>query len=233
MMFTGVKFVDLTHDIDENSPVWPGNTKFSKKLVLDYPNHGFRVMDYNFSAGMGTHIDAPAHANENGRYIQELKLEELIAPACVVDVREKVNKRSDYQVTEEDLKQWEKNNTPIPQGSIVIALTGWSQYWSNEEKYFGLDDNAEMRFPGFSIEAALFLESRGVAGVGIDTLSIDAGTNKEFLTHKTLLGNNLFLIENLTNLDQLPPFGAIIVALPIKIKEGVESPARVIAFKAR
>ena len=89
---------------------------------------------------------------------------------------------------------------------------------------------SDLAFPGISKAAAELLVARRVAGVGIDTASIDAGACKDFVVHKVLLGNNVYGIENLnTRLREVPPVGATLFVLPMKI-HGSGAPARVVAL---
>jgi kynurenine formamidase len=112
--------------------------------------------------------------------------------------------------------------------------TGWGKRWPDRERYLGSDtpsDPKTLHFPGFSKEAADFLVmQRKIDGVGLDTPSIDYGPSQDFIVHQIINGANLYGLENLANLDKLPPKGAILVALPIKIRGGTGGPVRVIAI---
>jgi len=105
-----------------------------------------------------------------------------------------------------------------------MVYTGWSAFWNNPLKYHN-----NHAFPSVSIEAAEFLMHRGVFALGIDTLSADRPDNG-FLVHKCFLGTGRILIENVAHLDQMPPYGAFIMALPLKIKNGTESPIRLVGL---
>ena len=91
-----------------------------------------------------------------------------------------------------------------------------------------------MKFPGYGEDAARFLvEQRQVAMLGIDTASIDYGPSTDFLAHRVGAAANVANLENLTALDQLPPTGATVIALPMKIAGGSGGPVRVIALLPR
>jgi kynurenine formamidase len=77
------------------------------------------------------------------------------------------------------------------------------------------------------------LASRGIAGIGIDTASIDRGPSTAFEAHRVLAAANIFNLENLTNVDGLPETGFAIVALPMKIEGGTGGPTRVVAVVPR
>ena len=78
-------------------------------------------------------------------------------------------------------------------------------------------DPKTLHFPGFSKEAAdLLAHDRKVDGIGLDTPSIDYGPSRDFIVHQIVNGANLYGLENIANLEKLPPKGATLVALPMK-----------------
>jgi kynurenine formamidase len=89
---------------------------------------------------------------------------------------------------------------------------------------------AELHFPGIDSTAATWLIKRKVKAVGIDTPSIDYGQSTDFMTHRLLFAEGIPAFENVTSLDQLPPTGSMVVALPMKIKNGSGGPLRVVAL---
>ena len=94
----------------------------------------------------------------------------------------------------------------------------------------GPDAVAKLHFPGLSAELARFLvNQRKVAAVGLDTPSLDHGQSNDFIAHRILLGANIPGFENVADLHQLPPKGATVVALPVKIKDGSGGPLRIVA----
>jgi kynurenine formamidase len=223
--------IDLSHDLDEQTPVWPdGVIPFAHKMIADYNSDGYRCFCFSQSEGVGTHLDSPKHFTPGGRSVSDLQCNELIGPAVILDVREKVNIDCNHTINKSDIDAWEKQHGLIPQKAIVLGLTGWDKLWSDAKRYLNCDDNGIMHFPGFSKEAAEILLSRKISGIGIDTLSIDVGNVTKLEAHHIILGNDKYQIENLTNLDKLPPKGAIIFVMPIKIKNGAEAPARVFAL---
>jgi len=224
-----MKYIDLTHTLTENIPVWPGAHKLELETLSDY-DQGYRLVSVKRSAlGIGTHIDAPTHFVDNKIDIDKIPLEQLIGPLCVIDCREKVAANPDYGVSREDVSAWEKQYGKIPKGSIVVSHTGWSQYWHEPSKYINQDDSSHKHFPGFLAEAASVLLERGISGIGIDALSVDVGISEDFPVHQMVLGANKFQIENMANLDNVPRAGALLIALPIKLT-APEAPARIIAL---
>lgn len=220
---------DLSHTISENIPVWPGSTPFSRHLKMDYDQLA-RVYDYQHTESIGTHIDAPAHFFKEGKTIDELPLTQLVTSTFIIDVRNQVNADDDYLVSTDDIDAFESKYRDILPNSLVVAFTGWSEHWNEPDRYLNRDDKDILHFPGFSKEAAKLLLKKDIAGIGIDTISLDPGNSTDFPVHHLMLGNGKIQIENLTNLHLLPPIGAYIAALPLKIAAGPEAPARVIGF---
>lgn len=182
----------------------------------------------------GTHIDAPLHFGEGKSSVDEIPLARLVAPAVVVDVRREVEQERDYRLTVQDLEAWEARHGRIPHGAVVLMFTGWGRGWPDRRRYLGSDtpsDPKTLHFPGFSKEAAEFLVSqRAVAGIGIDTPSIDHGPSRDFIVHRIINGADVYGLENVANLERLPPKGTTLVALPIKIKGGTGGPVRIIGL---
>ena len=114
---------------------------------------------------------------------------------------------------------------------IVINHTGWGLRWPSQERYLNEDSQGVKHFPGISLEAARrLLEEVHPAGVGIDTLSIEHGPTEDFVVHRLVLVAGLYILENVANLESLPPTGALVIALPLKLVGGSGSPARVLAL---
>ena len=130
---------------------------------------------------------------------------------------------------------WESQHGKIPGGSIVLLYTGFGSYWPQLDKYLGTalrgqEGVAALSFPGLSTEAAGWLiQQRQIKAVGIDTASIDYGKSKNFSTHVALMTRNVPVFENVANLEQLPPRGVYVIALPVKIRGGSGGPLRIIA----
>jgi len=137
----------------------------------------------------------------------------------------------EYQVSVEDIAAWEQANGPIPPGAVVLARTGWSSRWHSMQKYRNADVKNVMHFPGFSVAAVQFLvEARNLAGIGIDTLSVDPGSSKDYPVHRYSAAHNLYNLENVGYLEQVPPSGAVLVVAPAKLQGGSGGPVRLLAL---
>ena len=180
-------------------------------------------------------MDAPVHFAQGRRPVNEIPLEQLMGPAVVVDVSEKALKDRDYRVSVPDLQDWEARHGPIPEGAIVLLRTGYGQFWPDREKYMGTAERGaqavqKLHFPGLSPEAARWLvNNRTIDAIGLDTPSIDYGQSTNFESHQILNGQNIPILENVANLDRLPPTGAWVIALPMKIRGGSGGPVRIVA----
>jgi kynurenine formamidase len=235
------QLVDLSHPYGPSTLYWPTS---KAKFKLDREAAGKTEGGFYYASNSlstpehgGTHLDAPRHFSETGRTTEQIPLEQLIAPAVVIDVTSQAGRDRDYRLTRDDVVQFEKLNGPIAKGSIVLLRTGWSKHWPNGKAYLGDDtpgDASKLSFPSYGAEAAkLLVEERGVAGLGIDTASIDYGRSTDFQVHRIAAARNVPGFENLTNLDRLPVRGAIVAALPMKIEGGSGGPLRAVAFVPR
>ena len=229
--------VDLTYPFDEHTIYWPNNAPFHwEQSSWGHTHQGYWYASGVFSASEhgGTHLDAPIHFAESGWSIDQIPVSHLTAKAIVIDIRTQASSNPDYMLQVDDIAEWEEQHGPIPQNSMVFLLTGWGQYWPDPTRYLGSPtpkDSRTLHFPGFSGESISFLvNQRDIYGIGIDTASIDHGQSRTFPAHQILGKANRFAIENLAHLERLPPHGALVTALPMKIKGGTGGPARVIAW---
>ena len=229
--------VDLTYSFDEHTIYWPNNAPFHwEQSSWGHTHKGYWYASGVFSASEhgGTHLDAPIHFAESGWSVDQIPVSHLTAHAIVLDIRSQASSNPDYMLQVEDIAQWEKQHGTIPKNSIVFLLTGWGQFWPDPSRYLGSptpQDSATLHFPGFSAEAvSILVKQRAIYGIGIDTASIDPGQSRTFEAHQVLGKANRFAIENVAHLERLPPHGALVTALPMKIKGGTGGPVRVIAW---
>jgi len=234
-----VRLVDLTHPLSPDSIYWPTGSPFThERLDWGVNEQGLWYAAAAFSSPehLGTHLDAPIHFGENGWTNAEIPVERLFAIGVVIDMSDKADADADATLDAEDISAWEERNGAIPPRAIVIVRTGWANRWPDWNAYYGTetpDDVSTLHFPGISEAAAQVLARREVAGVGIDTASIDPGTSTVFEAHRVLGPENIFNLENLMNVDGLPETGFGIVALPMKIAGGTGGPTRVVAVLGR
>ncbi len=231
-------WVDLTHEFSRNAVFWPTAATFNKETVAEgMTEGGWFYSAYNFASSEhgGTHMDAPIHFAKGAMTTEKVPLSKLIGPAAVIDVSLASERDRDYQFTVEDVLAWEKQHGVLPEGVIVLFNTGYAAKWPDAEAYMGTAERGplavgKLHFPGLSPDLAAFLvKERNIKAVGLDTPSLDHGQSKTFMTHRILSAENIPGFENVAALDQLPPLGATIVALPMKIKGGSGGPLRIVA----
>lgn len=232
------RVVDLTHALDQNTLFWPTSPSSFEltKLHAGMTEGGFYYASNSFCTPEhgGTHLDAPVHFAEGAQSTDQIPIDRLVGPAVVIDVRAQAAKDPDYRLGKAEIDAWEQRHGTIPADAIVLLWTGWSEKWPDRKAYFGDDkpgDASNLHFPSYGPEGArILIEQRKVAALGLDTASIDHGPTADFPVHQIAGKANVAGLENLTNLDELPPTGAWVAALPIKIAGGSGGPARVVAF---
>ena len=238
---TAYEVVDLTHPFDENTVYWPTATS---GFELDEVAHGMTEGGFFYSANRfsapehgGTHLDAPIHFAEGKLTADALPLDRLMGPAAVIDVSEAAAADPDYLLTPEDVAAYEEEHGRVPEGAVVMLRTGWGERWGDRLRYLGDDtpgDASNLHFPSYGEAAArMLVEERAAAVLGVDTASIDHGPSTDFLAHRVAAAANVPGLENVANLARLPPAGAWVVALPMKIAGGSGGPVRIIAFVPR
>jgi kynurenine formamidase len=234
------RLLDMTYPYDENTIYWPTAKSFHlEKVSWEVSEGGWWYASNEFSASEhgGTHADAPIHFSQNGRTIDQIPLEEWIGPAVKLDVTKKCANNRDYILSLEDIASWEAEHGKIPDKAWIIMYTGiGTKYYPNKKKVLGTDKTgeaalSELNFPGFSLESVEFLlKTRNITGIAIDTPSIDFGRSKDFMAHRVLFAADKLALENIANLDKLPSSGATLYVIPMLIREGTGSPARVFAI---
>lgn len=232
----GMQLLDLTYPLSPDSIYWPTGAPFDHQLQgWEISEGGYWYASASFSSPehLGTHIDAPIHFAESGWTLAEIPVDRLVGPGVLIDISERSAMDPDAALEVEDIERWEGAHGAIPASSIVIVRSGWAQHWPDWNAYYGTDtpeDVSTLHFPGVSESAAEVLVERRIAGVGIDTASIDPGVSTLFEAHQVLCGANVFNLENLANLDELPEVGFVVFALPMKIANGTGAPTRVVAL---
>ncbi|GAB4187868.1 MAG: cyclase family protein [Simkaniaceae bacterium] len=226
-MLSQFELIDLSVPLHESMPTWTGIQGFSKETTLTYKEGGAWAMEYKFVSNAGTHMDAPSHFSEGHKNIMDLPLENFAVSAAVINLADKMSEN--LQFTLQDFEMYEKTHGKIPEKSIVLGCSGWSsKYWESQAKYRNADKFDNKRFPIFHDEVVDLLLERNIVGIGIDTFSPDLPDAHN--VHHKLLSAGKYIIENLTNLEKLPPKGAYIFCAPIKMKDVPESPVRAVAF---
>ena len=225
----GGRSQDLTHVFRAGFPMFTGASP-ARTTIANYATHGFYAQGWSFGEHSATHMDAPGHFVPGGRKTPAITVEELVAPAAVVDISDRAKTNPDATVTRDDLRRFERRHGRIPRGAVVFMNSGWAAKAGDPLAYKGGAAFPGYHFPGFAIDAVEWLlAERTIKGIGVDTLSLDPGNSTTFPVHVKLLGADRYGLENVANLDKIPPRGARVYVGVIPWEEGSGGPARLLA----
>ena len=213
-----MKVIDLTLTVSNKIPTFPGSPQPNFIPWENVKEDGYNLELLFLSSHTGTHMDAPHHFLEKGAKIHEISLKKLVSEAVLIQSR----KKSNESVTKTDIQKFEKKHGKITGFSTVIFCTGWQR---NLQKDYYFTKN-----PGLSVSAAKYLASKKISLVGIDSPSIDLGTDSKFSVHQIFAKNGMLIVENLANLEKIKSSKFHLVVLPLKLKDATGSPVRAIAF---
>lgn len=240
-----IRVVDLTQTLGPDTPVIELPTMFAPSPPLtierisqyDDAGPGWYWNTLHLGEHTGTHFDAPVHwitgKDLPDNTTDTIPPRQFVAPACVIDVSADVAQNADFLLTVERVRAWEAEHGQIPVGAWLLLRTDWSKRSGREEFLNAGEDGPHS--PGFAPDCVRFLaEERDVLGVGVETVGTDAGQaggfEPPFPAHNIMHGSGKLGLASLTNLDQLPPTGAVVIAAPLKIENGSGSPVRVLAL---
>jgi arylformamidase len=227
----GTRVIDLSQTIAPDIPVPPSFPPPELEIFFSQAQgHVSNVECLTLILHEGTHIDAPYHFFSELRRVDELRPDSLLGPAIVVDL---TDKRGNVVIEAQDIKNWELcASETIQPDDIVLLHTGHARNWKpgkNASLYW------ENGWPHFARSAVDYLAAKPIKAIGVecfdpDWVDLNDLTTAEFTTHRTFLPKGILIIENLTNLDQIPMPRCFVIALPLKIKGASGSPARVVAI---
>jgi len=225
----GENVVDMTHTLSPEFPTYFGEPQFSSEQVFNFTEHSFNLLRLTINEHTGTHIDAPLHFSADGMSVDEIPVENLVAPLCVIDIAARAAEDADTRVTPDDIAAWVAANGDIPSGACVAMNSGWAKKVATDG--FRNFDGTAQHYPGFHVEAAqMLLEETKAASIAVDTLSLDHGISADFATHYAWLPAGRFGIECLAGLDQVPAAGATLIIGAPKHSGGTGGPARIFAM---
>jgi len=240
-----LRIVDLTQPLGPDTPVidlppmFASSPGVSLEVISRFDEKGpaWYWNAVRMGEHTGTHFDAPVHwitgKDLTDNACDTIPARRFVGPACVIDVTADVERNPDFLLRPDHVVSWEKIHGTIPAGAWVLLRTGWSR---RTDPAAFLNASADgPHTPGFHQSTSeLLAHDRDVLGVGVETVGTDAGQagtfDPPFPNHATMHGAGKFGLASLTNLDQLPPVGAIVIAAPLKIVAGSGSPLRVLAI---
>ena len=213
------RIIDLTHLLNENATVYPDTVGPKFFPLNNVAEHGFAEMQVTMVLHSGTHIDAPCHILANTKTLSDYPVDKFIGSAVVIPCRD---------INEISLDHLKKFEDKIAKVDFALFFTGWQYKWNSAGYY------EDCPLP--TKEAAKWLTQFKLKGVGVDAFSVDTIVSAHEVTEETLpnhyilLGADMILIENLTNLDLLPDDIFMFQCLPLHIEHADGSPVRAIAF---
>src|SRR5712691_182062 len=242
-----VRVVDLTQTLQPSTaviqlpPQFGASNPFRIEEISHYDDRGPGWYWNNISLGehTGTHFDAPIHwvtgKDYRDGYTDTIPVGRFIAPACVIDCAKEAAADEKFLLEPPHIQAWEGRHGRIPKGAWVLMRTDWSKRTTPAAFLNAKEDGPHV--PGPSAAAIRFLVGeRDVNGWGVEAVGTDAGQafgfEPAFPAHHLMHGANKLGLASLTNLDQLPPTGAVLITAPLKIKNGSGSPLRVLALVA-
>ncbi len=230
--FRSARYVDLTHKIAPNIPVWAGfgPSFFSPALNPDtgmaytYANDGFEATSYRLSTDqLGTQLDPPAHWAPEYAAIDELPPTFAVRPLVVISIVRQVRKNFNYALRVRDIRRFERRHGRIPRGSVVFVRSGWSKRWP-DPALAGLK-----KFPGVSLRALEFLHlRRHILFHGHEPLDTDSTPTLE--GESWLMHHGYAQAEGVANLGKVPATGCLVDIGYPRFKGGLGGYARYVAI---
>lgn len=209
-----MRIIDLSHPISADMPVYPGTEPPVFDIGCTLEEHGFLEKKIRLFSHTGTHMDAPAHLIKGGKTLDQFPAERFVGKAI----------RWDWDAVGNRDPGGIPHSVPTDFRGVdfILIHTGWSRYWRTD-RYFS-------NYPVLSPGAAEQLAGFGLKGIGIDTISMDRSDTRDYPVHKALLGKDIVLIENLTNLADLGNDPFLFSGLPLSFRDADGSPVRAVAM---
>lgn len=209
-----MRIVDLTHELSDDMPVFPGLPRPTFRPIAAVEQDGYAMSEYHLLNHIGTHVDAPAHQIAGGATLDEIPLERLVTDAVTIDV----SKREPGSI---GLAELEPHLAGIREGDLVFLYSDNARNYGDDAYWTGWS------YPDAAAAHALI--ERGISGIGFDGPSADPVDSTTFDLHGVWLSAGRLILENLTNLGELPARVPVVVA-PMKVRKANGAPARIFAL---
>lgn len=195
-------------------PIFPGLPAPSFRAIARVEEDGYAMSEYHLLNHIGTHVDAPSHQIAGGDTLDEIGLERLVTEAVTIDV-------STREPGPLGVRELEPYLGQIRPRDIVFLYSDNGRNWGSDAYW------TDWSYP--DAEAARALIERGISAIGFDGPSADPVDSTTFELHRVWLGAGRMIIENATNLEQLPERAQVVVA-PLKVRGANGAPARIFAL---
>jgi arylformamidase len=205
----GGRLVELSHVIRPGMVTYPGlpgpaiSPYLTREASREHyaPGTEFAIDQLTMVGNTGTYLDSPFHRFPDGPDLSAIPLDRTADLPAVV-IRVAGTQRRDIGVgalAAVDVR-----------GKAVLLHTG-------DDARFGTPQYAEdAHF--LTRDGAAWLAEQDPALVGIDAINIDDTADGERPAHTLLLAAGIPVVEHLTGLEQLPPTGALLTAVPLRIQ---------------
>jgi kynurenine formamidase len=231
------RYIDLTHEITPNMPVWKGFGPATFKPTVDpatgipytYAKDGFEATAYEIATDQfGTQLDPPAHWAPEYPGIDELPPTYAVRPLVVISIVPQVKKDPKYALQVSDVKRFEKRHGRIPASSVVMVRSDWSKKWTDDpEQAKALA--ADPVFPGVGLDALKFLHlKRHILFHGHEPLDTDSTPTLE--GEYWLMHHGFTQAEGVDNLAGVPSTGCLVEIGYPKFRGGLGGYARYVAI---
>ena len=239
-----VRVIDLTQPLSEKTPIlqlpppFANTPGWTTHEISSYDERGPAWYWNWFEGGehVGTHFDAPNHwiTGRDREDVASVPLSRLVRPAVMIDKSAEAGADPDYLLRVDDIREFEAQHGPLPQGCWLLYRTGWDTRAHDAAAFLNASETGP-HSPGLETECARWLaEDSPVIGIGVETVGTDAGAAHSFQPafpcHHFMLGAGKYGLTQLANLAQLPPAGSLLVVLPLKLVNGSGSPCRAVAL---
>jgi kynurenine formamidase len=212
-----MKLIDLSHPLEHGQPNFAYDPKISVVPHNTVKSIGYNITQVTFSSHQGTHLDAPFHFYDDGRTIDQMRLEQFYGPATLVDLAPGSSLKAKTPLTVEMFKPHAKH---FRRGAKIIYRTGWSRKFGSAEFFSD--------YPTLTLDAARWIASKHIGLLGMDT---PTPSNEWMECHHILLkrGVEIVIVEGLKNLEKLPKQFTFI-GFPLNLKGRDGAPIRAVAL---
>ena len=212
-----MEVIDLTHEIRENMPVYPGTESPVFEPANSYEKDGFKETKISMYTHTGTHMDPPAHLFEGRTTLDHFPAEQFIGKALVIDCRDLGEGDA---ITMEHLRKY---SGICDEADFLLFNLGWDKRWGRED-YFG-------DYPCIDEEVLDYIINGDYKGIGFDVIGLDPIADENLTRHKKLfMDTDIVNIENLKNLEKCGNTLFWFSCFPLKISNSDGSPIRAIAW---
>ncbi len=206
--------IDLSHPIHNGMPLFPGTPALKIRQLNDLKEDGFREKQIVLTTHVGTHLDAPAHILDDGKFLDRLPLWQFYGRALTLNVQAFKGKAIPPQIFDSIVD---------PESlDFILFYADYGKLWGSEEYW--------KDFPTLSPEAAERIIKMDLKGIGFDVATVDPMDSREYLIHKKILSARLIIIENLTNLDKILNQRFILSVFPLNVEDADGFPVRAVAL---